>query len=100
MHPTDEQGRHGLPIREFVLRERYRGQMFNFPSGRPPENTYAAGFQAGVKVALACAHEALLHTKTPEAFVEGSWSRGRAEKNALDPHRMPDLYPIDDANLL
>lgn len=91
----DDLGRHGLPIREFALRERYRGSMLNVSSGHPPEDTFAAGFQAGVKVALACAREALAHHHG-DLFVEGSWHRGRAEKNALEPKRMPDLYPIDD----
>ncbi len=86
-----EQGK--LPIRAYALRERYRGAMLDYPSGSPPERSWAAGFQAGALVALACAAEASTHSMT--LFDEGAWAYGRAWKCALDPHRMPDLRPED-----
>jgi len=84
-----EQGR--LPVREYGLRERYRGAMLAHPSGQPREDSWAAGFQAGVAVALACAAEASTHSGTPPE--PGSWTYERARKCALDPNRMPDLHP-------
>jgi len=84
-----EQGR--LPVREYGLRERYRGAMLAHPSGQPPQATWAAGFQAGVAVALACVAEAATYSRSsPEP---GSWTYERARLCALDPNRMPDLLP-------
>lgn len=84
-----------LPVREYGLRERYRGAMLEYPSGQPAPRSWAAGYQAGVRVAMACAAEALASNRQDVPFDDDSWARRRAMLCALDPVRLPDLRPQD-----